>query len=109
MSNEELHVPEDRDALPPTAEEETLDPNGPPQPVQGPSWTRTAVTAAVCLAVGGTLFTMCCVTCTPCMGATRSAKLEWQKRQQEVQQAWDADQQQSRDNSTRQAAAEKSP
>ncbi|MBN2578912.1 MAG: hypothetical protein JXB10_07970 [Pirellulales bacterium] len=98
MSNEEPLMPDENPALQPAEEEQLPDPNGPPQPVKGPSPIRSAVTAVVCLMIGGTLFTMCSIECCPCMGATRSSKLEWQKRQQQIQQAWEEDQKSSSEN-----------
>ena len=92
MSNEESITPEDVPAASSTPAEPLPDPNGPPKPPQGPSTLRQGITAGVCLTAGTVLFAMCSVIDRPCMGVPRSSKLEWQERQQQIQEAWAKDQ-----------------
>ena len=52
-----------------------------------PGWMRQVVNGV--LYTGGGVITLAAiaVTCTPTMGATRSSKLEWQRRQQVIDAA----------------------
>lgn len=64
--------------------------NVPPTPVPPPpthSAGNYGLNALVLAAAGAGAFILIGGTMTPCMGATRSAKLEWQERQAQIEQA----------------------
>jgi len=64
--------------------------NVPPTPMEPERVTRVgnlALGAVVLTAAGAGAFLLIAGTMTPCMGATRSTRLEWEKRQQEIEQA----------------------
>jgi hypothetical protein len=84
MSDEKplSQTPENPSALP------NLDPSGPPQPVEkkDPILQMLTGVAIGVVVLGGLLLpATCCVNQT--CGATRSAKLRWEHRQQEIRQA----------------------
>lgn len=79
--------------------DDVLDPNGPPQPRRadlpqlpgsGPPgearWGGLPIAACV-IAAGGVVLGLLESTSRPCMGATRSARLKWQARLAQVEQA----------------------
>ena len=80
---DDKHSPDDQD---------TLAPAGPPVPVT-PSKAEQARPAGpmTCLltviAGSGALLTMCAMTESRTAGATRSAQIEWQQRQAQIEQA----------------------
>ena len=62
----------------------------PPTPVIAPpklSASSLGLNAVVLAAAGAGALFLIGGTMTPCMGATRSAKLEWQQRNSEIEQA----------------------
>lgn len=61
---------------------------GPPEPVQGGGWpVRKTITTLACVVIGGAIFGIYGVATTPCMGATRSSRLLWEQRNQEIEKA----------------------
>ena len=69
-----------------------------PQPVkEGSRIVQNTIKAAAFVAVGGAVISLLGVCTSPCMGATRSARLQWQRREAEVQKAWERYQSQSRE------------
>lgn len=89
MSDEQTSVPEDvteapRDVLAQHAGDPCM-----PQPVQdGAATLGRAFTVVTAVALGGAIFGLLGLVCTPCMGATRSARLRWQERDKEIESAW---------------------
>jgi len=68
---------------------EMPDSTGPPRPVpKGDPVLNLITTVGVStVAIGGVMFAMSALT-SPCRGATRSAKLQWEQRQLQVEQAY---------------------
>ena len=63
-------------------------PSGPPVPVeQSKSPVTAAVTTLTLLAAGGMGFVLIADLATPCVGATRSSRLQWEQRQVEIDRA----------------------
>jgi hypothetical protein len=88
MENEENLAPREEQRL----AAQMPDPSGPPQAAgrnEAVMSTLGGVGIAL-VAIGGLLVPMFATT-TPTMGATRSAKLQWQERQQEIRQAIEKD------------------
>jgi len=83
-----------REPLPEPTAEPVFDPAGPPVPVArtaesaGPGLMTSLLTV---IAGSGVLLTMCSLTTQSCRGATRSARLEWERRQAQIEQAIAAD------------------
>ena len=80
---DDKQLPEDLDAL---------DPAGPPVPVvesqpksQRPAGPMTGLLTVI--AGSGALLSMCALTTTQTCGATRSAQIEWERRQAEIERA----------------------
>jgi hypothetical protein len=88
MSDEELQSPEPEDRLAP----EMLDPSGAPQPVKpdDPVLRGIAQLGVIAVAVGGLMLPLFAEVGPTC-GATRSAKLQWEQRQQEIDAAIQAE------------------
>jgi len=62
----------------------------PPQPVSDKPAIplgNYALNAAVCSIAGAGAIALISATMTPCVGATRSSKLQWEERQQQIEQA----------------------
>lgn len=63
------------------------DPSGPPVPLaKTVSWTGLAVATVSVVACSGIAFVMLRSLTAPTMGATRSAKLQWEERRAEIDQ-----------------------
>jgi hypothetical protein len=83
-----------REPPPEPAAEFVFDPAGPPVPVTGtaefagPGLMTSLLTV---IAGSGVLLTMCSLTTQRCAGATRSARIEWERRQAQIEQAIAAD------------------
>jgi hypothetical protein len=68
-----------------------FDPNGPPQArlpatAIGTHWGKLPI-AACFIAAGGVVMGMLEATSRPCYGATRSARLKWEERQAQIDEA----------------------
>ncbi len=69
---------------------EVPDPSGPPVPVASAvSWTSVAMATFSVLACSGIAFVLLGSLTSPTMGATRSAKLQWEQRRAEIDRAID--------------------
>jgi hypothetical protein len=66
---------------------ESLDPAGPPKPVKKDDDIGLLTALGVTVTVFGTLFTVCGLTARPTCGATRSARLQWEERAAQIEQA----------------------
>ena len=101
MQNEEfVHgVPGDRLAA------QMPDPSGPPQPVKvkDPVLSAIAGVGVACVAIGGLMLPMIAST-GHTSGATRSAKLRWEYRQRQIEQATQEDQSDPAQETTRPVA-----
>jgi len=72
--------------------ENKTEPIGDPKPMNAKHWRSILKNAATILAVstGSVVAFACFITPTRLQGATRSARLKWQQRDTEIQQAVDA-------------------
>lgn len=62
----------------------------PPTPViapQTPSASHAGLNAVLLTAAGAAAFVLIAGTMTPCVGATRSTKLQWEERHLQIEQA----------------------
>ena len=92
-ANHNRHPPQ----LPRTPSAEGLaaklaDPSGPPQPVASDDVLNTIAFVGVILVALGGLMVPVFTSTRHTAGATRSAKLEWENRQQQIEQAIQAEQ-----------------
>jgi hypothetical protein len=88
MSDEELQPLAQNTEMTPEAAKNESDVCEPPEPVpEGHRPLRSVVTAATVVALGGAIFGLLGLATTPCMGALRSARLRWEERGREIEQA----------------------
>ncbi|MBN1911672.1 MAG: hypothetical protein JW818_18160 [Pirellulales bacterium] len=83
--------PQEQEVQQETAEQ--LAPDGPPQPVkEGGKAVSKTLNVGAAVVIGGFVFMCLGVVFQSCPGATRSTRLEWERRDAEIQKAWERDQ-----------------